>query len=44
MNPMKIPTHINFLGERIEGNFEPMEVLEMLDKRIVEIKKEKEGV
>ena len=41
---MKIPTHVDFMGEKIEGNFDPMEILEILDKKIVEMKNKKEGV
>ncbi len=35
---MKLKTHINFMGEEIHGEFTPMEVLEMLDKKIVDMR------
>ena len=41
---MKIPTHVDFMGKAIDGNFDPMEILEILDKKIVEMKNKKEGV
>ncbi len=41
---MRVPTHVNFLGEEITGEFTPLEILEILDQKIVQLKKSKEGV
>ena len=41
---MRIEMKIDFLGEEIQGRFEPLEILDYLDKKIVKLRKNvKEG-